>query len=442
MAGGPAGCWRGLATAGWAVEGGYHRPGGPANQWAQWELAGLVPPSPPGPAFWDDPAALLDQVASAGCTAFGLSVEWARIEPEEGIVDAAALDRYAAVLEGCADRGLLPVVTLLRRTHPWWLGEEFWLTPGAPDRFAAHVARVVERLAGGCRHWVTVHEPNLAAAAGWVIATEPPARVGALSDAWAVCDNLLTAHVLAAEEVHRCQPDAQVTLSPRASSVYDLHALLVDLLCARRLGVGAHEVDELVAERRAVHDRSVPASGPAERLLRRAAAATSPFGGRRGVRRPSPRRVVDAVYAAHRPCSLDAVAVSWQQPDPTRLFRVPAGTRVGRGPAGPWVRRPWTVRPDPAALGRWCAVQAAATPGLPLWVLDDGLALPPDGSARPDGWDTDGYTRAHLGALDGAAVAGAPVAGYLQRADGYEPAGGRRDPAAMAVTCAPAATRT
>ena len=36
---------------------------------------------------------------------------------------------------------LAPMVTLLHFTHPWFLGEEFWLRPGSPDVFLRHVER-------------------------------------------------------------------------------------------------------------------------------------------------------------------------------------------------------------------------------------------------------------------------------------------------------------
>lgn len=416
----PAARWRGLSTSGYAVEGGCNGPGEPANDWVQWERSGLVPPSGDAADFWRHPEPLLDRAASLGCDAFGLSVEWSRIEPEEGRIDGGALDRYAEVLALCEARGLSPVVTLHHQVHPWWLGEEYWLTPGSPDRFAAHAARVVERLGDRCRRWVTVHEPNLRAAAGWVAAAEPPARVGAVSDAWAVVDNLLTAHVLAYEAVHAVQPDAEVAVAPRASSVYDLHELLVDLLLARHLGVARQDLDHWVARRRAAHDRELRPSGLGEALVRAAAAATSPFGTRvRALRRPSPRRAVAAVYGGVHERPLDAVAVSWQQPVPNLLFRAPAVRGTGRGPLAAWVRPPWEVPPDPGGLSRWCRRQAGATPDLPRWVLDDGLATDPGGH-RPDGWDRARYLRAQLAAADGAS--------YLYRSvvDGYAPDGSRR----------------
>ena len=129
---------------------------------------------------------------------------------------AAALDRYAEILVECRARGLEPVVTLHHFTHPWWQGPEFWLRPGSPDVFARHVAGVVSALAPYCRHWVTIHDPNVVAFAGWITGTHPPGRRLAVSDAWCVLDNLLTAHVLAADAISDVQPGAEVTLRTHA----------------------------------------------------------------------------------------------------------------------------------------------------------------------------------------------------------------------------------
>lgn len=242
----------GMTTAGYRVEGGVNGPGEPANNWVRWERSGRSVPVATG-QFWAHPERALDGAAAVGCNVFGLTVEWARLEPEEGVFDAVALDRYAAILEQCVARGLAPVVTLHHATHPWWLGDEFWLMPGAPDRFAGHVARVVPRLAASCDRWVTVHHPSTVARRGWVVGTSPPGRRGAIADAWAVVDNLL-AHVLADAAIRRVQPDAVVVTTTGAAAPYEQDRLLVDLLRARSLGVDRADIDRWVDERRAGHD--------------------------------------------------------------------------------------------------------------------------------------------------------------------------------------------
>ncbi len=431
----PPGFLIGVATSGFQVEGGFNGPGEPANNWVRWEQSGRVAPSGIACDFWARPAEALDRAASLGANAFRLSVEWARLEPEEGVLDEDALGHYAGILAMCRQRGMEPVVTLHHFTHPWFLGEEFWLTPGSPDRFAAHVDRVVPALTGSCRHWVTVNEPNVLALMGWVQGAYPPGRRGAVSDAWAVVDNLLTAHVLAYEVIHHHQPEARVTCNPDASSLYDQDRLLTDLLMARSLGVGRDKLDPWVDERRALHGFAAPPPDLVDHGLRMLYAAASPYGDlgaagvagalRRRLRRPCPRRVVDAVYEGPHERPLDAVGFDWYDPVASHGMRVPGHRSAGGERHWSAGRAIWDVGADPAGLGRWCAETHALLPGLPLWVVENGMATRVrhgrafervDRSTRPD------YLRRHLAAVVDALGAGVPVGAYLHWSlvDNYE----------------------
>lgn len=411
----------GVSAAGYRVEGGFNGYGEPANQWLAWELAGKVPRAQdPTAGVWADPSRLLDLASSAGAQVLALGVEWARIEPAPGRLDEAALDRYASILTSASERGLTPIGVLHDVAHPAWLGEEFWLTPGAPDRFGDHAGCVVERLAQSCDRWVTMRQPNLVALAGWVNGRHPPRRNGALADAWAVVDNFLTAHVLAYSAIHDVQPEADVSFGVRASSSYDWQRLMVDLLCAPALGVERDELDAWVDARRTRYDGAFAPSDLGDLLWRRASAATSPFGVggvvRDRLRRSSPRRAVDVVYrfAAERPPPavgsngsarsaqqgpVDSLLLVWCPPHAQALL--------------PRVRRaaPWEVRPDPGAFTGWCLDQTGATPGIPV-LAEDGFATR-SGAPRPDGWDRRAYLRAQISALRDV-----PLAAYLYYSPG------------------------
>ena len=421
----PPGALVGVATAGYQIEGGYNSNGQPANNWATWERMGRVAPSGVACDFWARPEEALDRAASLGINALRLSVEWARIEPAEGNVDETALDHYRSILSACHDRGLTPVVTLCHFTHPWWLGEEFWLMPGSPERFADHVARVVTRLGDRCRHWVTVNEPNALALAGWVLGIHPPARYLAVSDAMAVVDNLLVAHVLAYRAIHRVQPDADVTVNPRASTVYEFDRLLSDLLAARGQGVGPEDLDRFVDEGRRRHDATLAPGSPAEAVGRRLVAGLSPFGvdgpggrwpaARRRLRRPIPRRVVDVLYDGADPATMDSLAVDWYDPVPTDAWARPGRPSSG-GRARGGVRPPWDAPVRPHGLAERLVADHDRHRGLGVVVAENGLATRVHLGRhypRRDGWDRPRFLGAHLAALVEAAEAGVPVAGYL-----------------------------
>ena len=288
------------------------------------------------------------------------------------------------------------------------------------------MARVVPRLAPRCRHWITVNEPNIVALMGWVDGSCPPGRRGAVADAWAVADNLLTAHVLAYSAIHAVQPEAQVTTNTSTSTIYDYDRMMVDLLTVRGHGVRREDLDAWLGERRAAHDAGSPPPGTADRVLRGLFAAASPYGpawaGR--LRRPSPRRVVDAVYEAPGDRLLDAVGMDWYDPVAGHALRLP-GHRTAGGRSWEPGRAIWDVVADPEGLTSWCRGQHGMTPDVPLWVVENGMATRfrnGRGFHRLDGWDRPRYLRAHVGAVVDAVAAGAPVAAYLHWSlvDNYE----------------------
>ena len=252
----------GVATSGFQIEGGFNGDGEPQNNWSDWEGVGRAARSGLACDFWRHPEEALDRAAAIGSNAFRLSVEWARLEPQRGVFDDGALERYAEILSLCTARGLEPIVTLHHFTHPWWLGEEFWLRPGSPDIFARHVERIVPALTPYCRRWVTINEPNIVTLMGWIEGACPPGRRMAVADAFCALDNLLTAHVLAADVVSGVQPEAEVTMNTSSSSVYEHDRMLLDLLQLREADVGPEDVDRYVDERRTVHDAAFPRATP------------------------------------------------------------------------------------------------------------------------------------------------------------------------------------
>lgn len=416
----------GVGTAGFQVEGGFNGPGEPDNNWVAWELVGRVEPSGNAVGFWDRPEEALDRAAALGCNSFRLSTEWARVFPDPSGPDRSALAHYASIVDGCLARGLEPLVTLHHFTHPAWLGEDFWLRPDAPRWFARWAEVVADALAGSVRHWVTINEINVLAIRSWLVGTFPPGRRGAVEDAAIAVDNLLAAHVAGYEAVHRARPDGVVTTNNASLSVYEGDRMLTDLLLARGAGVAREDVDPWIADRRASHDRALPAAGTVERSIRRVAAAGAPYGrpGGRRHRRSLPRRAVDAVYASPHERTLDVLGLDYYDPEMARRLR-PPGHRTVRGRSASPSRQLWDQVPDPSGLTRWLTAHHDLAPTLPLWVVENGLCnRVRHGRAelRSDGWDRPRYLRGSLAAVMAAIDAGIPVTGYWHWSlvDNYE----------------------
>jgi beta-glucosidase len=110
---------------------------------------------------WPDDVAL---VADAGLQVYRFSIEWARIQPEEGWTSKAQLQHYRRMIDGCLDRGITPMVTLHHATNPLWFSRRGgWADAGAPERFARYVETVRPILENDVEWVCTINEPNMVA---------------------------------------------------------------------------------------------------------------------------------------------------------------------------------------------------------------------------------------------------------------------------------------
>jgi beta-glucosidase len=178
----------------------------------------------------------LDLVQAMGLDAFRFSLEWARIEPREGTFSSEALEHYAAIVDGCSQRGLAPVVTLNHMTSPHWFAQRGgWLDPAAPALFARYCDKVMDQFGDRIAAAVTLNEPNFSPLLSWV---DIPASVRELERAMlaaagvaagvpryrvsnimlpeefdAMRDGMTAGHVAAREALKARRPDLPVGLS-------------------------------------------------------------------------------------------------------------------------------------------------------------------------------------------------------------------------------------
>ena len=169
----PEGFLWGAATAAHQVEGGNWN-----NDWWAWEQD---PASPcvdvSGDAcdhyhrYPDDIATL----AGVGLNTYRFSLEWSRIEPEEGQFSNAALDHYLRMCDTCHANGVTPVVTYHHFTLPRWVADRGgWIDDGTPDLFARFCERASGRLGDAIGMACTINEPAVVAALGYHDGKFPP----------------------------------------------------------------------------------------------------------------------------------------------------------------------------------------------------------------------------------------------------------------------------
>ena len=186
MSGFPDGFLWGAATAGHQVEGNNVL----SDIWAMEHIAATPFAEPSGDAcnsyhlYAED----IELAADAGLSAYRFSIEWSRIEPEEGYFSRAELDHYRDMIEECHRRSLTPVVTLNHFTVPAWFARGgAWNRPDAVELFERYVMRVVEHMGDLVTWWVTFNEPN----AGALLLTTGALPLGAMDDSAVLSDGQL-----------------------------------------------------------------------------------------------------------------------------------------------------------------------------------------------------------------------------------------------------------
>lgn len=174
----PADFYFGAATASYQVEGGIEN-----TDWAQAAHDGRVPPCGVACDHYNRYEADFDLAVELGHTAHRFSVEWARIEPEEGKFDASAIAHYRQVLEALRARKLRPFLTLWHFTLPLWFSQSGGFErKDAPEIFARYCAFVAKELGDLCEHMSTMNEPNVFASNGWLRGSWPPFKRFSLTD--------------------------------------------------------------------------------------------------------------------------------------------------------------------------------------------------------------------------------------------------------------------
>jgi beta-glucosidase len=218
----PQGFLWGTATSAHQVEGNNRN-----NDWWAFEQR-------PGAIWKDDRSGLacnwwhnaeddFDLMAQMGHNTHRLSVEWSRIEPEEGVFDPAAIARYREMLLALHQRGIEPMVTLFHFTSPLWLARQGgWQNPAAVEHFRRFVQRTVEELGDLVRLWCTINEPNVYAALGYLFGEHAPG-CRSLEAYFRVLRHLLLAHGVAYRTIHTLDGGAQVGLVKNVQIFEPLH---------------------------------------------------------------------------------------------------------------------------------------------------------------------------------------------------------------------------
>ncbi len=146
---------------------------------------------------------------SLGHNVHRFSIEWSRIEPEEGKFDEKEIEHYRKVIKALRTRGIEPFITLWHWPLPIWLSEKGgWELDEMPDYFEKYVKKIVESL-DDVKFWITINEPQIFSGNSFLIGIWPPQK----KSIWSymkVIKNLILSHKKAYHVIKETLSDAQV----------------------------------------------------------------------------------------------------------------------------------------------------------------------------------------------------------------------------------------
>ena len=144
------------------------------------------------------------------------SIEWARIEPEEGQFNDAEIEHYRKVIEAIRSRGMEPFVTLWHFTLPLWFSRiGGFENSKASFYFSRYCEYVVSRLSegnGGVKFWMTINEPMVYASESYLRGNWPPFSKN-LYTFWKVIKTLISSHLMSHNIIKKINSELQVGIA-------------------------------------------------------------------------------------------------------------------------------------------------------------------------------------------------------------------------------------
>ena len=231
----------GASTAGHQVDGGLH------DDWTVWELAnarhladtaakrqGYLPDwaqiraqaekpqnyvSDHGVDHYNRYKSDFDILTGLGMNAFRFSIEWSRLEPQEGQWDQAAIDHYRTYIAELRRRKLEPFLNIWHWTVPVWFDQK----GGFAKRdnlgyFKRFVKKISDEFGADLSYIITLNEPNVYASLSYLEGSRPPQQHKPLKAAY-VYWNLHSVHKQAYKLLKTAHPHLQVGIAAQLGNI-------------------------------------------------------------------------------------------------------------------------------------------------------------------------------------------------------------------------------
>ncbi|MFH1407675.1 MAG: glycoside hydrolase family 1 protein [Patescibacteria group bacterium] len=164
------------------------------SDWWEWEQkGGGSKPSGIACDFYNRYKEDISLVKKLNQNAFRLSIEWAKIEPEEGKFSSKETEHYKKVLEELKKNNIKTFVTLHHFTNPVWFTKKGgWLNPKSPQIFCNYAKYCQDNFSDLVDFWITINEPTVYAGQSYFFGLWPPQKRNVLKTAVAFINMIKT----------------------------------------------------------------------------------------------------------------------------------------------------------------------------------------------------------------------------------------------------------
>ena len=148
---------------------------GKNSNWDVWAGRGVVPEIKGANSYWKYYKKYNTLIQELGCNAVRITVEWSRIEPQEGVFDECAVNHYEKIIDDLHNKKIKVVVGLWHWSVPYWFEKKYGLhslkTVNLFLRFAKYVEK---RLGDKIDIIVVLNEPSVFISSSYLAGKRPP----------------------------------------------------------------------------------------------------------------------------------------------------------------------------------------------------------------------------------------------------------------------------
>ncbi len=196
----------GSATAATQIEGGDRN-----SNWYHWSLQGKIANNESSITAADHYNRVEEDInlmKTMNHDTYRMSIEWSRIEPEEGKWSQEGIIHYQNEIKSLIKAGIKPLITLHHFSHPQWFEElGQWTNRDSVEYFLRFTKKIVSEIGHDVNEYCTINEPNVFVMDTFMDGKYPPGKKDDIVSYFKASKNLILAHLKAYKAIHELRSE-------------------------------------------------------------------------------------------------------------------------------------------------------------------------------------------------------------------------------------------